>query len=232
MDIATNDGGALVERQSALSFLVNTWRVKPDFIEKHQQMSSDIVEARRLGCRDHKSRGLRTTAYYLTFSLLIEFGKDRNKNAPTIYHSLTYMLIECYNNLEQRDDLLKNFVLVFNMHPNIPINILCDPLLKQIQIFLEKDSNRLLEENKTSQYLEPASELFTLNTTDFELFMCIATHKKLSVELACTLMEIVTEVAVKHIMFTRVSLKLVLTLLARFHNQAGMQTCIQNIIKA
>ena len=132
LDIATNDGGALVERQSALGFLVNSWRVKPDFVDKNKEMCSEIVEALRFGCRDQKSKGMRTTAYYLTFSLLLDFGKDRNKNAPTIYHALTYMLIECYNNLEQRDDLLKNFVLVFTMHPNIPINILCDPLLKQI----------------------------------------------------------------------------------------------------
>ena len=69
---------------------------------------------------------------------------------------------------------------------------------------------------------EPASDLFNLNTTDFELFMCVATHKKLPVELACTLMQIVCEVAVKHIMFTRVSLKLVLTILARFNTNEKM----------
>ena len=148
----------------------------------------------------------------------LEFGKDRNKAAPTIYHSLTYMLIECYNHLEQREDLLKNFILVFNLHPNIPVNILCDPLLKQIQIYLEKDNNRLLEENQTASILMPDSELFNLNTTDFELFMAIATHKKTTIGLAVRLLEIVCEVGRKHIMFTRASLKLVLTLLARFES--------------
>ena len=66
----------------------------------------------------------------------------------------------------------------------------------------------------------PDSELFNLNVSDFELFMTIATHKKTSVSLAVKLMEIACEISRKHIMFTRVSLKLVLTLLARFeHNE-------------
>jgi hypothetical protein len=73
-----------------------------------------------------------------------------------------------------------------------------------------------MEENKTSSILMPDSELFNLNVTDFELFMTIATHKKTSVALAIKLLEIASEVGRKHIMFTRVSLKLVLTILARF----------------
>lgn len=136
-----------------------------------------------------------------------------------VYNILTYMLIECYSFLEQREDLLKNFILVFQLNPQIPINIMCEPLFKQIQIYLEKDNNRLLEENKTSNsILMPDSELFNLNVTDFELFMTIATHKKTNVSLAVKLLEIACEVGRKHVMFTRVSLKLVLTILARFES--------------
>ena len=76
----------------------------------------------------------------------------------------------------------------------------------------------------------PDSELFNLNVSDFELFMTIATHKKTSVSLAVKLMEIACEISRKHIMFTRVSLKLVLTLLARFeHNE--MYYALQEIVR-
>jgi hypothetical protein len=211
--------------------LVHTWRVRPDIIEKNKALSDGIVDALKAGCRDLKSPTLRTSSYYLLFSLLYDFGKERTKFAPTIYHILTYMLIECYSFLEQREDLLKNFILVFQLNPHIPINILCDPLLKQIQIYLEKDNNRLLEENKTASILMPDSELFNMNVTDFELFMCIATHKKTGVNLGINLMEIACEVGRKHIMFTRVSLKLVLTLLARFESYIEMFICVQNIVK-
>ena len=143
-------------------------------------------------------------------------------------------MIECYTAQYQeiREEVIKNFILVFNMHQNIPINILCDPLLKQIQIHLERDHNRLLEENQTSSILMPDSELFNLNVSDFELFMTIATHKKTSVSLAVKLMEIACEISRKHIMFTRVSLKLVLTLLARFeHNEMYYDTIAYAIIQ-
>ena len=77
----------------------------------------------------------------------------------------------------------------------MPVNIMCEPLFKQIQIYLEKDNNRLLEENKTSSILMPDSELFNLNVTDFELFMTIATHKKTNVSLAIKMLEIACEAA-------------------------------------
>jgi len=79
--------------------------------------------------------------------------------------------------IDKREDLLKNFILLYNDYPNIPINILCEPLLKQIQIYLEAESN-------DGSIMLPSSENFRLNTTDFELFMCIANHGKCSINLA------------------------------------------------
>jgi hypothetical protein len=40
----------------------------------------------------------------------------------------------------------------------------------------------------------PSSDLFNLNTTDFELFDCIANHSKASVYLGVSLMQIACEV--------------------------------------
>jgi hypothetical protein len=77
------------------------------------------------------------------FNLLFDFARDKNKQAPIIYKALTFMLIECYNFFEQREDLLKNFILLYKLYPNIPINILCEPLLKQVLIYLEQDNIRM-----------------------------------------------------------------------------------------
>jgi hypothetical protein len=100
LELSTNDGGSLVERQASLSFLVHIWRVRPDIIDKNKALSDGIVEALKAGCRDLKSSTLRTSSYYLLFSLLYDFGKEKSKFAPMIYHILTYMLIECYSFLE------------------------------------------------------------------------------------------------------------------------------------
>jgi hypothetical protein len=66
--------------------------------------------------------------------------------------------------------------------------------------------------------LQPAGEHFTLNTTDFELFLAIAVHPKLTAGIAVQLLKIVSQIARKNIIFTRASLKLLLTILAKFEN--------------
>jgi hypothetical protein len=57
-----------------------------------------------------------------------------------------------------------------------------------------------------------------LNTTDFELFLSIANHPKINPAVAVNILEIVVLIARKNIIFTRVSLKLLLIILARFEN--------------
>ena len=100
LDLSTNDGGSLVERQASLSLLVHAWRTRPDIIEKNEAMTKGIMDALKAGCRDLKSSTLRTSSYYLLFSLLYDFSKEKMKFAPMIYNILTYMLIECYSFLE------------------------------------------------------------------------------------------------------------------------------------
>lgn len=57
-----------------------------------------------------------------------------------------------------------------------------------------------------------------MNTTDFELFLAIATHPKLTAPIANQLLEIVSQIARKNIIFTRASLKLLLTVIGKFEN--------------
>ena len=78
--------------------------------------------------------------------------------------------------------------------------------------------------------LQPNPDQFTLNTTDFELFMAIASHPKINAQVAVPLIEIVAIVARKSIIFTRVSLKLLLMLLSRFENNTQVFQINQQII--
>ena len=72
------------------------------------------------------------------FYLLENFARDRNQFAPMIYKSLTFLLIDCYLNLDLRVEIQKKFVTLFRTLQNIPISIMCEPLLKQIQINIQK----------------------------------------------------------------------------------------------
>lgn len=99
-----------------------------------------ILTCLKLGCRDAKSSAMRATSINLAFCLLSDFTKDKNKFAPVIYKALTFLLIDGYSNQDFRDEMLKNFIMMFSANPNVPIAILCEPYLKQIKINLEKDN--------------------------------------------------------------------------------------------
>jgi len=109
---------------------------------------------------------MRATSINLSFSLLFDFARDKNKFAPVIYKALTFMLIDGYHNHEIREEMMKNFVTLFTQYQNIPINILCEPLLKLIQINLHKETNSG-DGLHSTQILRPSSDIFNLNTTDF-----------------------------------------------------------------
>lgn len=66
--------------------------------------------------------------------------------------------------------------------------------------------------------LYSSSEGFNLSTNDFEFFMHVAVHQKLTVPVANQLIQIALDVSRKNIIFTRISLKLLMTLLNRFEN--------------
>jgi hypothetical protein len=70
-----------------------------------------------------------------------------------------------------------------------------------------------------------------LNTTDMKFFMNIAIHPRLPVETAIQLLRILSEISRKNIIFTRISLKLILTLLNRFENNTLVfESCQQQIL--
>ena len=97
----------------------------------------------------------------------------------------------------------------------IPLQILCDPLFKLINMNFQKE-DRI--PNPSSHILSPHSNIFHLNVSDFQLLHKISIHQKLPTSTACDLLSIVMTVARKNILFTRVSLKLTLSLISRFEN--------------
>jgi hypothetical protein len=69
-------------------------------------------------------------AIELMFRLLHSFASERNSYAPTIYKTLTFLLIEFYWEIDVRELMLKHFISLYDKFESIPINILCEPLLK------------------------------------------------------------------------------------------------------
>ena len=112
--------------------------------------------------------------------LLHHFARDRNKFAPILYKAYTFLLIEQYLRIDIKEEMINNIISLFRNYPSIPIQILCEPLFKQIMINIEKidfiDGGQNI--------LQPASDSFSLNSTDFEFFLCVAIHPKLTASIA------------------------------------------------
>lgn len=94
------------------------------------------------------------------FRLLEQFARIKHHTAPTIFKTLTFILVEFYWEIEIRDLMLRHFISLFKKLETIPVAILCEPLLKQVQI---------------SQY-----HATSFNVFDFEFFQVVAYHKKLT----------------------------------------------------
>ena len=82
--------------------------------------------------------------------------------------------------------------------------ILCEPLLKQLQI---------------SQY-----NATSFNVFDFEFFLCIADHRKLNVQIATLLLESLTKIALSSVFYAEVSVIVLRAVIMRFQeNQEILQ---------
>lgn len=162
------------------------------------------------------------------FHLLHWFAREKNQMAPMMYKALTFLLLDCFNEPEQRGELLYKFIELFATFRTVPLAILCEPLLRLVRINLEK--LHPAEEPDALAALRPPLIMFQFNTVDFEFFMMLAQHEKLAVDFAIELMEIVSLIARKQILFTRVSLNIVLVLLNRFDHNLRFQACYEGLI--
>ncbi len=130
------------------------------------------------------------------FRLLENFAAERHSYAPILYKTLTFILVEFYWEIEIRDMMIRHFIFLFKKFEQIPVSILCEPLLKQIQI---------------SQY-----NTTNFNVFDFEFFQCVAYHKKLNIQTAVLLMQALTQIALVSVFYAKVSILTLKTIIMRF----------------
>ena len=64
------------------------------------------------------------------FYLLENFASTRHKIAPIIYKKIIFCLIENHANNDIREFILRNLLIILKKFPNIPLDILLEPLVK------------------------------------------------------------------------------------------------------
>lgn len=130
------------------------------------------------------------------FRVLEHFAEIKNGFASTVYKTLTFLLVEFYWEVEVREMMLKYFIQLFYRFENIPISILCEPLLKQLEI---------------SQY-----HASSFNVFDFEFFRAVSLHKKLNVQTGLLLMDSISKIALSSVFYSQIATQTLRTLIMRF----------------
>jgi len=95
--------------------------------------------------------------------------------------------------------MVRHFIYLYKKLDTIPVAILCEPLLKQVQI---------------SQY-----HATSFNVFDFEFFQVVSYHRKLNIQTALLLMEALTKIALSSVYYAKISLQTLKTLIMRFSKQ-------------
>jgi hypothetical protein len=79
-------------------------------------MAEEIVLTLKRACRDTRIKSTSILSINFMFTLLDDFARDRNMYAPILYKTLTFTLIDQFANPDIREELIKNFVIIFKKH--------------------------------------------------------------------------------------------------------------------
>lgn len=131
IDISTD---AIEMRQVALTLLVDLWVSYPEKFhrrsgEVERRAAENMLTVLKRATRD-SMKTISSQAVSLMCVLLDKFAQDRNEYAPTIYKALTFLLIDNYYNMDARQEILSNFIMLFRKHRSMPITIMAIPFFK------------------------------------------------------------------------------------------------------
>lgn len=126
----SNNEVPLNDRIVSLVFLTEIWLGRPQYVDRAIQGAAEaIMRILKKAARDVR-RTLTVISIELMFRLLERFASEKQGFAPTLYKTLTFLLVEFYWETDVRELMLKHFIDLYAGFDSIPINILCEPLLK------------------------------------------------------------------------------------------------------
>ena len=116
------------DRSFSLSMLSDTlFSFYPIHEELFNKMLSYFKE-----CIRGNSQNAFSTGIFQFFILIEKFGKIKYKYAPQFYKNLVFVFLENYDNEMKREIVLEGFEKFFNNNHNVPIDILLEPYLNQL----------------------------------------------------------------------------------------------------
>lgn len=202
-----NENNVNSVRLSALGFLCDVWCKFSNYLEKHEDSANCILTVLKRACRE-KSKIIKIICYGRLFHLLSVFSTTKNTYAPIIYKTLTFALVENYANDRIREFFLSNFLYVMEEIPNLPITVMIEPYIKQGSVI-----------NKPRY-----------NTCDFDYFVAIARHPKLTLKDAILAIDALSKVYYNDYVFANSAEIPLILIVGRFINTKPMQEYIIKFI--
>ena len=108
------------------------------------------------------------------FRVLLVFSSERNSFVPIIYKSLIFNFIEYHHDLSIRELMLSNFNHLFKVILSIPVGIMVEPYVKQIQYSL--------------------GQTYYFNMNDISFLTTIARHPRYNVKEATLTLDILGKI--------------------------------------
>ncbi|CAD8059186.1 unnamed protein product [Paramecium sonneborni] len=192
-------------RISSLNFLTEVLRNS----KLDESLSNTIIALLKKGSRD-KSQSLSLLCLNHLFKLLNEFSIQKNNQAPLIYKNLTLALVENHDNQQIREFILNNFIQIFSTLESIPINLVLENMIKQLQ---------------TSEGVT-----YILNIFDMQFFM-IMSNMNIGIKNAIQLLDFLAKIFLNNLVFQSLSYEIIVNILSKNIENQTMQEFILKFVK-
>lgn len=142
---------------------------------------------------------LRQAAVVQSFWLLEQLASAKNPHSGVLFKRMIFSMLEYHSEHELRHTIVFGLKGVLEKFPNVPVDQLALPLVKQLQV----------AEGIT----------FILNVFDLELLGCVARHARLSPECAVTLIEYLVSLSLKNVSTAGFLVQTISEMLTRFADE-------------
>lgn len=209
-DTDLNPNSKPEDRAILLSLLLEIWTNFPNVVEAKDEYADNIIKMAQRANRD-KNESLQLVSLALLFKLLDAFASERNPYSPIVYKTITFALVENHQKTKIREFILHNFKYVFEMYPNIPAAIVLEPFIKQIR----------RSEGITFYY----------NAFDFDFFVLIAKHPKLTVKNGVQTLDLLAKCYIYDDIYSGVAFVPFMLIAYRYKNDISFASFILKLLK-
>ena len=182
--------------------LCDLWDLYSSVVENQLWFFNTILTILKKTVRESPF-SLKLAALTHLFHLLDTLASQKSPFASIIYKSLTFALIEHYENTNLRQYILTNFSQTFQKFTNIPLDILLGPLLRQLHGL--KDLS------------------IAINSCDFQFLEIMVSHPNLNITYAILLLDLLSKVYLNSVCFAPLAGSLYLIIIQRFIEEPAMQ---------